>query len=270
MIVQLISSILIPRSSSPAEICEVDYINSAITAKSPENRRRQADEAESATRADVSVPLTANERRNNTVRDYENVIDTVNFLFSPGWGCLHVRGEYYLVHKTNTRPPPEFLADQTPCVDQCCMSTGEYKKYMLPVNAQGVITFLGSDHFNDCIRGCSPVSVQNADELIGSLSGDRNSDWRLQVFALKTVPVYCIRAFFFQLLGAKMLGFEWSNNTKSINYVLLKSESGIYNYNTMSFWSAFEFRSQRHGAKGRSYSALKDNSVFRSYFKSHK
>ena len=149
------------------------------------------------------------------------------------------------------------------------MCTDEYKKFMLPVNVQGAIKFLGSDYFNDCMRECSPVSFQNADQLIGSLSGDRNSEWRLEVFALKKVPVYCIRAFFFQLLGAKMLGFEWVNNTKSINYVLLKSESGIYNYNTMAFWSAFEFRSPRHGAKGQSYAELKDTSVFRSYFKSH-
>ena len=75
---------------------------------------------------------------------------------------------------------------------------------------------------------------------------------------------------FFQLLGAKILGFEWANNTKSINYVLLKGDSGIYNYNTLSFWSGFEFRSQRHGAKGQLYAALKDNSVFQSYFKSRR
>ena len=42
MAAKLMVSILTPSRSSSAEICEVDYINSTITAKSPESRRRRA------------------------------------------------------------------------------------------------------------------------------------------------------------------------------------------------------------------------------------
>ena len=213
------------------------------------------------------MPLSAHEKRNSTVNDYSNLIGSCNFLFCPALGCMHVRGEHYLTHKSNVRPPPEFFAELGSCTDQCLVCSGDYTKYILPVVAEGVLKFLGSDHFKDYIRESNPVTNANADSILESLSKDRNSEWRKDVFGLKSVKVYNIRAFFFQLVGSKMLGFEWSNNAKNINYVLHKDEGDIYQYKKMTSWSGFGFREARHGAKAKTYDELKDTTEFRNYFR---
>ena len=141
-----------------------------------------------------------------------------------------------------------------------------YRKYILPVVPGGVLHFLGSDHFKTCLQGSSPICVANADEIIGSLSKDCNADWRKMVFGIKSVKVSGIRAFFFQLFGSKILGFEWANKTKEVHYVLHKDDKDNYNYKKQSFWSGFEFREARHGANVKSYFELKDDADFRAHY----
>ena len=96
MLVKLILSILRPRSSDSDELRDIDYVHSTITAKTPESRKRKREEADDGELSvDISRPLTANAKRNNIVRDYNDVVNSCNFLFLPGfegfWTLVEIR-----------------------------------------------------------------------------------------------------------------------------------------------------------------------------------
>ena len=264
MLVKLVLSVLTPKQQSTTdELAEIEYLNSTITARTPESRRKRGAEAGVDAVVNFARPLTAHAVRRNVVTDYYNIIESCRMWFMPGWGCIHLRSEHRLSTPGYVQPT-ELSSEDEPCSDQCCFCSGEYKKYMLPVVPEGALKFLRSAHLDDCMR--HPVSVANCGELVGALSKERNGDWKPAVFGIKTVQVYNIVAFYFQLLASKLLGFEWSNVRKEVHYVLLKDDQSKFNYNTMAHWSGFEFREARHFAKTQSYAEMKRDPAFCSLF----
>ena len=100
--------------------------------------------------------------------------------------------------------------------------------------------FLSSDAFRRGTENANPITFSNATDMTKLLS--ENADHRKLVFGVKTVPVYSINAFFFQLVATGILDFVWQNNGKELCYVLSKNQHDQYNYKDIRCWSGFEFR----------------------------
>jgi len=178
------------------------------------------------------------------VQAYKDLMDVVNFLFMPDWGCVHLRAEYFLSTKANTRMPQSFVDAHGPCGNKCYICHKEkYKKYMLPIVHEGAVRFLSSCHFSDKM----PYLITNADSdgMLDLLWN--NPDWRKEVFGIKTVQKYNVTAFFFQLLATKILSFQWTNVKREVVCVLTRDKHDKYRYLDVSAWDGFHFRSKRHG-----------------------
>ena len=240
MFVKILLSVLTPGTSQSNEPEDHEFVNSMIESRSPERRRTAAAERSNNT----ARPLTWSQKRDNIVAAYDNLIEVLNFLFMPTWGCVHLRAEWWLSTKRNTKMTPTFLADNAPCGTQCYICTGEYKQFMLPVVKSGAIDFLASSYFSDGIPYV--IGYENAESVPDKLWNDK--DWRAKVFGKKTVKKYNIHAFMFQLIAAGILGFEWSNNTKEVKCVLLRDVNDRFVYLSEDAWEGFEFRREMEDA----------------------
>ena len=65
------------------------YANSVIESRSPERRMDFANTNTPA--AEHTCPLFTHEKASNELRQFHDMIDVVNILFMPSWGCLHLR-----------------------------------------------------------------------------------------------------------------------------------------------------------------------------------
>jgi superfamily II DNA or RNA helicase len=246
------------------EIADHSYANSVIDSRSPMRQRDQA--ATMAEPERQTRPLTPEERSANTVRHFNDIIDVVNLLFMPAWGCLHLRFEWYLSSKSNTRHPKSFKECHGACETQCYICNRDYRKFMLPVMYDGVMTFLASDHFRLGLHEANPVTMSNAGEITQLLTSF--PDYRKMVFAVKTVPNYCVDAFLFQLVASKILTFNQviKKGKKEIQCALAKDDNEKYLYKNIKYWSGFEFRARQHGAALVPYHSLVSRQGFTDYF----
>ena len=195
------------------------------------------------------------QRRDNIVNAYNDYIDTINFLFMPGWGCIHLRSEWLLSTKHNTRPPQSFVDAHGPCNNMCYICKRTHNKWMLPVVYEGAVEFLETELF----KGQLPFEIthDNSEGLPNILW--ESNDMRLKVFGKKTIAKYNVHSFFLQLIASDMLSFEWTDNSKKIVCVRRKESDGSYKYANIKYWSGFEFRSSRHGGANVTYESLLNN-----------
>ena len=118
---------------------DVDYVNMMIETQSPD---RRAPHQPAPTPITQRRPLTSEQRRNNIVNAYNDYIDTINFLYMPRWGCIHLRSEWLLSTKHNTRPPQSFIEAHGPCNNMCYICKRTHNKWMLPIIYKGTVEFL--------------------------------------------------------------------------------------------------------------------------------
>jgi superfamily II DNA/RNA helicase len=157
LFVKLLISILLPPAKPTShEHDDVDYVNTMIESQSPEKRATRPTVTPSTTR---KRPLTRAQRRDNIINSYNDYIDSINFLFMPGWGCLHLRSEWLLSTKHNTRPPQSFKDEHGPCNDMCYVCKCTHRKWMLPIVFEGAVEFLGTELF----KGQMPYVITHDD-----------------------------------------------------------------------------------------------------------
>ena len=154
----------------------------------------------------------------------------------PSWGCLHLRSEWFLWSKENTRPPASFTTAHGPCNTQCYMCNNEYQKYMLPIVYEGAVLSLATEYFKVELAKSSPIDFSKVEALPAILS--KSADLRKMVFGIKTASGYNIHVFFFQLVASKILEFEWTNNQKEIICGLSRDTNGAYAYEDISSGAA--------------------------------
>ena len=124
---------------------------------------------------------------------------------------------------------------------------------MLPIVVTGAMEFLSSDAFRRGLEQANPITFANAATLPKLLT--ENADHRKLVFGVKTIAVYSIHSFLFQLVATKILGFQWQNNCKELAYELTKDKLGNYTYKDIRSWNGFEFCSRQSNALA-SYKSL--------------
>jgi hypothetical protein len=256
----LVISVLSSNLRTTEEDPEHMYANSVIESRSPDRRMDFANTNTLA--AEHTRPLSTHEKVSNELRQFHDMIDVVNILFMPSWGCLHLRCKWLLFSKSNTRPPLAFREAHRQCHSQCSICTKEYKKYMLPVVYDGVMSYLGSDHFRLGLHAGNPITFDNNDHLLGLLSN--HPDYRKMVFGVKTVATYNINSFYFQLVASKIITFQKEKQNK-IECVLMK-DSNTYLYKDIKSWSGFQFRTARAGGAVVPYHVLTSRGFFRNYF----
>ena len=163
----LIVSVMSPRKDL-GDVPDHSFANSVIESQSVQRRRTFAELTRPS--ADELRPLTREERTVNKSRAFANLMDVVNFLFMPAWGCLHLRSEWYLHSKSNTRPPTSFTSAHGGCDGQCYICNEDYSKVMLPVVYEGALRFLESDHLRSGLVACCPLTFGNLEALTKLLS----------------------------------------------------------------------------------------------------
>ena len=77
---------------------------------------------------------------------------------------------------------------------------------MLPIIVTGAMEILSSDAFCRGLEKANPITFDNAAKLPKLLT--KHADHRRLVFGVKTVAVYSIHSFLFQLVATKTLGFQ--------------------------------------------------------------
>ena len=105
----LITVVLPLESSTSDELPDYAYAGSMIEACTPE-RRAAAVESNKHTHTQ-RAPLSAAQRHNNIVDEYNDLIDMLHFTFLPGYGCIHLRLEWYLFNGYLTSLPEVLLQE---------------------------------------------------------------------------------------------------------------------------------------------------------------
>lgn len=245
----LVSVLLPPPANKSVEHSDVDYVNTMIESQSPDKRGTRQPPPASTSQL---RPLTREQQRENVVNAYEDYMETINFLFMPGWGCLHLRSEWLLSTRPNTRPSQAFADEHGPCNNMCYVCKRNHEKWMLPVVYAGAVEFLGTELF----KGQMPyeITYDNSEGLVNILA--ESADMKLKVFGKKTIAKYNVHSFFFQLIASDILCFEWVDNNRKVVCVRSKEIDGSFKYLNVKYWSGFEFRSARHGGAVVSYDSL--------------
>ena len=252
LFIKLLLSILLPsRLPSSDEIHDHEYVNSMITPRSPEGRDSNRSSDANATNTHTA-PLSQYVIRNNVVQAYKDLIDVVNFTFMPGFGCIHLRKEWYL-HLKHVVPLPDVIIDvnadgneyaRGACKNCCYVCNGNYKKYMLPIVHAGALEFLSSSLFSDQM----PYDITNADcEGMPNILWE-SKDMRKKVFGVATVDKHNVYSFFFQLIAAKMLEFTWASG-EGVRCAFVRDANDNKVYNDKAKWEGFTFRTSSHGGK---------------------
>ena len=192
-------------------------------------------------------------RQTTKKRQYADVVDVVNMLFMPSWGCLHLRCEWFLSSKENTRLPSAFQNQHGSCGTVCWLFKKDCRKYLLPVVYNGAMTFLGSDHLRIGLLDKLPMTRDNSNNITETLLV--YPDFRRMGFGLKTIQKYNIDSFFFQLVASNIILFE-KNNKREVLCMLAKNSKGNHTYKELRYWSGFGFRSARQVWASVSYDTL--------------
>ena len=113
---------------------------------------------------------------------------------------------------------------------------------MLPIVYDGALEFLESEYFSakETMLYCINHDVHN--DMPNKLW--ESADWRKAVFGIKTVTKYDINAFFFQLIGTKILYVEWTNTTSALVCVFGTDDDGKLIYKLPLNWKGFKFISK--------------------------
>ena len=123
---------------------------------------------------------------------------------------------------------------------------------MLPIVYEGAIEFLKSRRLVDAMPYM--ICYSDIEGLVDLLYKD--NDWTERVFAIKTVSKYNVAAFFFQLIATKILSFEWVGTTKLVCVISRVGTSTVFNYEKITFWEGFEFRTKAIGKRMIKYEVL--------------
>ena len=244
MFVFLLLSILInPSPSDTEEIHDHFFANSMIKSQTPKRHRNNAQETSTPGCPSVKKPLTTAEKRQNRRNALDDLVDTINLLFLPHQGCIHLRCEWILHSKKNTEMPRWYTRDNERCRSNCYVCKGTYEKYILPIVFTGAKDFLASSHFAKFLA--KPLSYDEPDHVCDSLWG--NEDWRKQVFGKKTVAKYNVHAFFFQLTALRLINFVTVRKSTDVLCVLGRGADDKLLYKKKKNWKGLQFRSKRHG-----------------------
>ena len=133
------------------------------------------------------------------------------------------------------------------------MCKGTYKKYVLPIVYEGAVAFLKSSYFLDRL-GKIEVTYKSYD-CLPSILWD-SQDWRKTVFGVSSMERFNVNCFFFQLLAAKILTFVWKKGASSVGLTLSRDANDNYNFEKLSVWDGFSFRSNAWGGKSIDYKQL--------------
>ena len=143
----LISITLPPKQVAPDEPYDHEYVNSMITAKTPDEKNTTTNDRD-IPQSEI-VPLGRQAARANIVPAYNDLINIVNFLFFPDLKCLHLRSEWYLFCVGNEHLPASVPNEEHPCCGNACYVCNlTYTKYMLPIVYKGALAFLKSEYFS--------------------------------------------------------------------------------------------------------------------------
>ena len=230
LFVKLLLTVLLPRDSGSDEIPEHDFVNSTVTARSPE--KRNAD-GKGTSEKRLRCPLTDDDRRNNIDRAHQDLIEMTRLFFLPALGCIHCRTEWGLFSGDYNHHPEIML----PCGDQCFVCDRSHEKYILPVIFDGAQEFLKSSYFADKLP--FDITNDNAEGLVDLLWD--SPDGRKKVFGKKKVDKYNCAAFFFQLVATRLIIFERQND--SVTAVLARDENDALRFRSVINWEGVLFRS---------------------------
>ena len=126
---------------------------------------------------------------------------------------------------------------------------------MLPMVYEGAYSFLKSDYFSGTGSMPCPISNDSYGNVIDKLW--HSADWKKLVFGVKTVAIYNVNSFMFQLLATGILCFEWTNATTGVVLVLAKNDEGVFKYQLLSNWHGFSFRTKEWGGASIAFASLK-------------
>ena len=113
---------------------------------------------------------------------------------------------------------------------------------MLPIVYEGALAFLESEYFS--ARETMPyrITYDAYDDMTNKLW--ESADWRKNVFGVKTVTKYNVNAFFFQLIGTRILSFEWTNASTGLVCVFGTDVNNQFLYKQPHSWKGFTFRAK--------------------------
>ena len=114
--------------------------------------------------------------------------------------------------------------------------------------------FLSSDYFSG--KHVMPYTVTMEDSDIMPNKLWESGDWRKVVFRIKSISRYNVHCFFFQLIGAGLLTYQWASNKIKVKYILTTDAQGKYKFKSISNWMGFHFRRKGHGGATVMYSTL--------------
>jgi hypothetical protein len=237
LFIKLLITILIPRTNNDAEPTEAVSVNTFITSKSPEKRKRTTANQE-------RCPLNATQKHNNVVQAFGDLLEVLSFYFLPGLGCAHCRAEWYMASGV-LEPHPEVML---PCNNQCFVCDDERKdkdgkaipQYIRPIIYNGAIDFLNSRRVADALP--FELTHDNGWELLDLM----DKDWLLRVFGKTTINKYCVASFWFQLIASGIVTFEWKGK-QNVVCVLARDSNDEFIFGNVLRWEGFLFRSCKVG-----------------------
>ena len=210
--------------------------------------RQQDPTAESINKGDntqQNVPLSQHKKQEITAQAFQDLIDVINLLFLPDLGCIHLRSEWYLHRGILEALPSHWPNNDNPnYVDKCYVCKGTYKRYMLPIVYSGAIEFLDSDYFSGSHTMPYVITLDDGGKITNKLWD--SLDWRKKVFGVKTVEKYNVNCFFFQLIAAGLLTFQWTNAKGEVLCVFGKDNKDRIKYKFIHNWKGFTFRNNSH------------------------
>ena len=89
-----------------------------------------------------------------------------------------------------------------------------------------------------------PINADNADSFVDSLNN--SPDYLKKVFGKVSVARYNCNAFFFQLVAARILEFEWGGS--EVLFTIARDSNDTQKYKSITNWEGFEFRTSQRGS----------------------
>ena len=113
-------------------------------------------------------------------------------------GCLHVRGELFMA----TGFMDKYSSDIPPCGDKCCICTGEWAKYFLPVDRDMVVTFLQSEEVT------KQTLLLAKNNNLTNVLWKSSEEMRGNIFGRKGATKYNCDCLFLQLIASKLIKLD--------------------------------------------------------------
>ena len=101
---------------------------------------------------------------------------------------------------------------------------------------------MGSSHFEGIIG--KPINTENCDSFVDSLND--SPDYLRKVFGKVGVARYNCNAFFFQLVAARILEFQWRGD--EIIFAIARDDADKHKHKTVTNWEGYEFRTAQRGS----------------------